>query len=52
MITEGFDKYGHNWRTFFEKIDKNKKMSCWQKGGIIVEVRGNMCLTVQNVSII
>jgi len=20
MITEGFDRYGHRWRTFFEKI--------------------------------
>ena len=53
IITEGFDIYGYNWRTFFERIDKDGKIvSCWQNGEIIVEVGGNMCLTVQNISVI
>ncbi|MBC8420908.1 MAG: hypothetical protein H8E10_20195 [Desulfobacterales bacterium] len=53
MITDEFDIYGHSWGSFFEKMDKNRKiMNCRQNEEIIVEVGENMCLTVQNISVI
>jgi len=49
-LIPGFE---HNWRTFLKKMQKDRKiMSSRQNGKIIIEVGGNMCLTVQNISVI
>jgi hypothetical protein len=51
MITGGFDRYGHNWRSFLKKSHKDRKiLGRRQNGEIIIEFEGKMCLTVQNIS--
>ena len=53
MITGDFDRYGHNWRTFFKKNCLGRKiMRCHENGEIIVEVGGNMWLNIQDISVI